>query len=112
MRPKAFVLVLNIVIGIQDNALSLNFKSIVSSNVDLKVSIAEFSVIQGPAQKLRRTIIGRCCCVDCRLCNLTFSLYSLNDNIVRGAAKSLAPLPTAWIDNITGTTEVLARSLS
>ena len=38
--------------------------------------------------------------------------YSLNDNIVRGAAKSLATLPTAWMDNITETTEVLALSLS
>jgi len=38
--------------------------------------------------------------------------YSLNDNIMRGAAKSLAPLPTAWMDNITGKTEVLADSLS
>ena len=28
--------------------------------------------------------------------------YSLNDNIMREAAKSLAPLPTAWMDNITG----------
>ena len=39
-------------------------------------------------------------------------MYSLNDNIMRGAAKSLAPLPTAWMDNITGKTEVLADSLS
>ena len=41
-----------------------------------------------------------------------FFVYSLNDNIVRGAAKSLATLPTAWMDNITETTEVLALSLS
>ena len=39
-------------------------------------------------------------------------VYSLNDDIVRGAAKSLAPLPTALMDNITGTTAVLAKSLS
>ena len=38
--------------------------------------------------------------------------YSLNDNIVRGAAKSLAPLPTAWMSDITETTEALAKSLS
>ena len=37
---------------------------------------------------------------------------SLKDDIERGAAKSLAPLPTGRIDNITGTTEVLAESLS
>ena len=41
-----------------------------------------------------------------------YNNYSLNDNIVRGAAKSLATLPTAWMDNITETTEVLALSLS
>ena len=37
---------------------------------------------------------------------------NLNDNIMKGAAKLLAPLPIAWIDNITGTTEVLAKSFS
>ena len=35
----------------------------------------------------------------------------LKDNIERGAAKSTAPLPTG-LHNITGTTEVLAESLS
>ena len=29
---------------------------------------------------------------------------------MRGAAKSQAPLPTAWMDNITGTTEVLTKA--
>ena len=42
--------------------------------------------------------------------NVNYKHYSLNDNIVRGAAKSLAPLPTAWMDNVTRTTEALAKS--
>ena len=42
---------------------------------------------------------------------IEFVIYRFNDNTMRGAAKSLAPLPTAWMDNITGKTEVLADSL-
>ena len=34
---------------------------------------------------------------------------NLNDNVMKGAAKSLAPLPTAWMDNVTRATEVLAK---
>ena len=41
---------------------------------------------------------GGCLTVKLHLFKVKVDDYGHNDNIMRGAAKSLAPLPTAWMD--------------
>ena len=50
--------------------------------------------------------------IDSEYDTVGYTNCNLNDNVMKGAAKLLAPLPMAWIDYITGTTEVRDQSLS